>query len=569
MVNISDKQKFRWSSLLWLLIFFWYFSSLLQIYIVATGQSNSIGLRDSLLYSTLWLIPVLLFPQRTKLITAIIGLILWLSSAVALAYYVVYGQQFSQSVMFIMFETNTNEAGEFLTQYISFKVISILVIYSLIAFLLWRRVKPVYLPSPARWIVSLLVLTILFGIPYYNKGIKQDRPMNNVISYINSKLAYAAPWQFISGYFLYKNQLAVMEEIINDNNKIPPLTNLTDINGNQPRTFILVIGESTNRNRMSLYGYDRPTTPELDKLKQDYPDNLTVFSDVVTSRPYTIETLQQVLTFADQLNPDLYKTRPSVINMMKQAGFKTFWITNQQTMTERNTMLTAFSRQTDKQYYLNNDMAQSSRSYDDAVLAPFKEALADPAEKKFIVVHLLGTHMKYEYRYPQDKTIFTEKDSTVPAVLNDKAVDDYNSYDNAQHFNDYVVSSLIKDFDNTKENGFLVYLSDHGEEVYDTPPYQTVGRNEGSPTRAMYDIPFFIWRSPEWIENHPLNFADKVKRPYSIMDFIYTWSELVGINYDGLIPEKSLISDKYQPQKRYIGNPAEKGKLTLYDDLEK
>ncbi|MFO6427989.1 hypothetical protein ACLBOM_34695 [Escherichia coli] len=30
------------------------------------------------------------------------------------------------------------------------------------------------------------------------------------------------------------------------------------------------------------------------------------------------------------------------MNMMKQAGYKTFWITNQQTMTARNTMLTVF-----------------------------------------------------------------------------------------------------------------------------------------------------------------------------------------------------------------------------------
>lgn len=43
---------------------------------------------------------------------------------------------------------------------------------------------------------------------------------------------------------------------------------------------------------------------------------------MVTSRPYTIEVLQQALTFADQLQPELYKTHPSLINMMKQAGYK-------------------------------------------------------------------------------------------------------------------------------------------------------------------------------------------------------------------------------------------------------
>ncbi|WP_265497983.1 phosphoethanolamine transferase CptA [Providencia rustigianii] len=569
MVNSIKTGKFSWLSLFWLLIYFWYFSSLLQLYVVVTGQSNTIGLRDSLLYSSLWLVPALFFPRKIKLVAGLIGIVLWLSSVIALAYFVVYGHQLSQSVMFVMFETNTNEAGEFLKQYLSFKVVAVILAYTLGAILLWTRLKPVTLPVPARVIVSALVLTILFGVPYYNKAIKQQRPFENVVSYVNSKLAYAAPWQFVSGYFLYKNQLANMEELIRDNSKIPPLENFVDVNGNTPRTFVLVIGESTSRDRMSLYGYSRPTTPELDQLEKEYPDNLAVFNDVVTSRPYTIEALQQILTFASQTEPELFNSRPSIMNMMKQAGFKTFWITNQQTMTERNTLLTAFSRQTDKQYYLNNDMAQSSRIYDDVVLAPFKEALADPAEKKFIVVHLLGTHMRYEFRYPENKAIFSDKNSPVPANLKDDQIKDYNAYDNAQHYNDYVVSSLIKDFDASKENGFLVFFSDHGEDVYDTPPHEMLGRSEGKPSKVMYNIPFFIWQSPEWLQSHQFDLKDKADRPYSTMDFIYTWSDLSGLNYTGFEPQKSLINKDYQPQPRWIGDPENKSSLMLYDDLKK
>ncbi|AXH62573.1 phosphoethanolamine transferase CptA [Providencia huaxiensis] len=568
MGNTTHSEKFSWISLLWLLIYFWYFSSLLQLYVLVTGQSNSIGLRDSLLYSSLWLIPALLFPKKVKLIAGVIGIVLWLSSVVALAYFVVYGHQISQSVMFVMFETNTNEAGEFLKQYFSFKVLGVILAYTVVAIFLWTRLKPVTLPKPGRIGISLLILVILFGIPYYNKGIKQDRPIANVASYLNSKLAYAAPWQFVSGYLLYKNQLANMEELIRDNSKIPPLENFVDANGDTPRTFVLVIGESTSRDRMSLYGYSRPTTPELDELANDYPANLSVFNDVVTSRPYTIEALQQILTFATQTEPELFNSRPSIMNMMKQAGFKTFWITNQQTMTERNTLLTAFSRQTDKQYYLNNDMAQSSRIYDDVVFSPFKEALADPAEKKFIVVHLLGTHMRYEFRYPEDKAIFKDKDSVVPANLNDDEVKDYNAYDNAQYYNDYVVSTLIKDFDSSKENGFLVFFSDHGEDVYDTPPHKMLGRSEGKPSKVIYNVPFLVWQSPEWLSTHQFDLNDKTARPFSNMDFIYAWSDLAGLNYTGFEPEKSLFNEAFKPQPRYIGDPDNKSSLMLYDDLK-
>lgn len=229
----------------------------------------------------------------------------------------------------------------------------------------------------------------------------------------------------------------------------------------------------------------RPITPRLDALRKS-DTNLIVFNDV-----YTIELLQQALTFADQQQPDRYLTQPSLMNMMKQAGYKTFWITNQQTTTKRNTMLTVFSQQTDRQFYLNNQRTQSSRQYDDAVLTPFDEVLRDPADKKFIVVHLLGTHMKYLYRYPESYERFNDRKG-IPATLSDPQAETYNSYDNAVLYNDFVVDSLIETFARHEPNGFLLYFSDHGEDVYETPPHNVLGRNEGAPTRAMYTVPFIL-----------------------------------------------------------------------------
>ncbi len=219
-----------------------------------------------------------------------------------------------------------------------------------------------------------------------------------------------------------------------------------------------MIGESTQRERMSLYGYLRETTPELDALRKTDP-GLTVFNNVVASRPYTIEALQQALTFANEKNPDLYLTQPSLMNMMKQAGYKTFWITNQQTITARNTMLTVFSRQTDRQYYMNQQRTQSAREYDTNVLKPFREVLNDPAPKKLIIVHLLGTHIKYKYRYPEGQGRFDGITGHIPTGLNAKELEVYNDYDNANLFNDHVVASLIKDFRATAPDGFLLYFS--------------------------------------------------------------------------------------------------------------
>lgn len=560
------ETKFSWKALGWALLYFWFFSTLLQAIILLTGYSGTNGFRDSLLFSSLWLIPIFLFPGKTRIIAAVIGIVLWAASLATLCYFVIYGQEFSQSVLFIMFESNANEASEYMSQYFSLKIVLTAVAYTAVAIFLWSRLKPVYIPHLSRWLISFALLYGLILNPIVTGSVVGDKPLEKTLNGMASRMEPAAPWQFITGYYQYRQQLNSLNKLLNANNALPPLANLKDSSGDAPRTLVLVIGESTQRGRMSLYGYPRETTPELDALHKS-DKNLTVFNDVVTSRPYTIEILQQALTFANEKNPDLYLTKPSLMNMMKQAGYKTFWITNQQTMTERNTMLTVFSKQTDKQFYMNQQRTQSAREYDTNVLAPFKEVMADPAPKKLIIVHLLGTHIKYEYRYPEKWGKFDGKTDHLPAGLSQEQQDEYNAYDNANLYNDHVVASLINEYKATNPNGFLLYFSDHGEEVYDTPPHNIQGRNELAPTRHMYTVPFMLWTSDKWQAAHPRDFSQDVNRKYSSSELIHTWSDLAGLSYDGYDATRSITSPQFTPMTRWIGNPYKKNGLKDYDSL--
>ncbi|MBC6504211.1 phosphoethanolamine transferase CptA [Citrobacter freundii] len=565
-LQLQSKPAFSWKALGWALLYFWFFSSLLQAVIYFSGYSGSTGLRDSLLFSSLWLIPVFLFPNRIRIIAAVIGIVLWAASLAALSYYVIYGQEFSQSVLYVMFETNANEASEYLSQYFSLKIVLIALAYTAIAILLWTRLRPVHIPSPWRYLVSFALLYGLILHPMTVNTFIKQKPFEKTLDGLASRMEPAAPWQFISGYYQYRQQLTSLNSLLNENNALPPLANFKDSSGDAPRTLVLVIGESTQRGRMSLYGYPRETTPELDALHKSDP-NFTVFNNVVTSRPYTIEILQQALTFANEKNPDLYLTQPSLMNMMKQAGYKTFWITNQQTMTARNTMLTVFSKQTDKQFYMNQQRTQSAREYDSNVLAPFKEVLADPAPKKFIIVHLLGTHIKYKFRYPDGQGKFDNNIDNVPAGLSNDELEAYNDYDSANVYNDHIIASLIKDYKATDPNGFLLYFSDHGEEVYDTPPHKTQGRNEDSPTRHMYTVPFLLWTSEKWQAAHPRDFSQDVNRKYSSSELIHTWSDLAGFTYDGFDPTRAITNPQFKETTRWIGNPYKKNALIDYDSL--
>ena len=465
-----------------------------------------------------------------------------------------------------MFESNANEASEYLAQYFSMKLVLIALAYTAVAIFLWTRLRPVYIPSPWRFLISFALLYGLILHPLATGTLIKHKPFEKSLDSLASRMEPAAPWQFISGYYQYQRQLTSLNNLLNENNALPPLANFKDSSGDAPRTLVLVIGESTQRGRMSLYGYPRETTPQLDALHKTDP-NLTVFNNVVTSRPYTIEILQQALTFANEKQPDLYLTRPSLMNMMKQAGYKTFWITNQQTMTARNTMLTVFSKQTDKQFYMNQQRTQSAREYDSNVLAPFKEVMADPAPKKFIIVHLLGTHIKYKFRYPENEGKFDGNTDHLPPGLSEEERESYNDYDNANLYNDKVVATLIKDYKAADPNGFLLYLSDHGEEVYDTPPHKTQGRNEDSPTRHMYTVPFLLWTSEKWQAAHPRDFSQYVDRKYSSSELIHTWSDLARLSYEGYDPTRSVVNPQFKEITRWIGNPYKKNALIDYDTL--
>jgi len=557
--STKSAKGFDWAGLGWLFLFFWYFSGITQLLIQLSGTSGFSGFRQAFFMSALWLAPMLVFPRQTRVLAAVIGVVLWVCSMASLGYFFVYQQEFSQSVIFIMFESNISEAGEYLTQYFAWWIVLAFIAHTALAIFLWTRVRPVYLPRGQALLAATAILVAIVGYPLV-KQIARSETLADGIDRFETRIEPAVPWQMIVAYRRYTEQLDNMQGMLHSASQIPPLTNLKDAAAGQPSTLVLVIGESTNRQRMSLYGYPRATTPELDKLR----DQLAVFDNVITPRPYTIEALQQVLTFADEENPDLYLKTPSIVSMMKQAGYKTYWITNQQTMTKRNTMLTTFSEQADEQVYLNNNRNQNARQYDGDVLAPFSKALADPAERKFIVVHLLGTHMSYQYRYPPSFDKFTDREG-VPASISDDQLPTYNSYDNAVLYNDFVVSSLIKDYAKTDPNGFLLYLSDHGEDVFDSAGHSTLGRNEGKPTAPMYTIPFMAYASPKWRESHSWNFAGDLQRPYSSSQLIHTWADLAGLSSTELDRSKSLVSDSFKPRPLLIGDPYQRQQKPLID----
>jgi len=551
--------------LLWAYLFAAYFSLCYHIPIYATGMSGFIGLRETILMSLMWLVPILLAPGYTRQLLALSGLIMWPAAVISVFSFIIYGQEFSQSTIFIVFESNIAEGSEFVSSYWQWWFIPVLLVFSAIPVWMWRQARPLVIRRRKRFAYAALFTLIPF-FPFISTALtEEDTTLSDAVYHQMKRMEPAAPWNLVVGYAKYRQQMASMTALLEKNRQVKPLQELKAKVATLPDTVVLVLGESTNRQRMSLYGYHRPTTPHLDAMQAN--NELMVFRDVVTPRPYTIEALQQILSFAEPKNPELFFTKPNLLNMMQQAGYEITWITNQQTQTRRNTMLTTFSQLADHQVYLNNNRAQNANQYDEVVLPPFAETLKSDAAKKLIIVHLLGTHRAYEHRFPETYRQFNDT-LGVPEWVTPDLREDYNNYDNAILYNDKVVSSLIQAVQNQHDNSLLVYFADHGEEVYDYPGNLFAGRNEADPTSAMYTVPFIVWTSPAFRQTRDIDhWRSAADRPYSIAHFIHTFADMVGLDFAGMDERASLVSKNFQARPRLIGDPLNAQSLKRYSDV--
>ncbi len=79
----------------------------------------------------------------------------------------------------------------------------------------------------------------------------------------------------------------------------------------------------------------------------------------------------------------------------------------------------------------------------------------------------------------------------------------------------------------------------------------------------MYAIPFFIWHSSNWQEANKLAGQPILNRQYDNADFIYTWSDLVGLSYASYRDNESLLSKNFTKDTIFVGDPYGKKPLQI------
>ncbi len=330
--------------------------------------------------------------------------------------------------------------------------------------------------------------------------------------------------------------------------------------------MVLIIGESTQRNYMSLYGYPLKTTPNLDALAES--KDLFVFSDVISPHSHTDPSLAKALTFSNYENTQTkWFYKQNIIDIMKIAGYKTFWISNQEAISIYGNAPQAIASRADEKKYTSIMDSYSTFNLDGQILPLLHTLKAKQSQSKqdnnfsFYVLHLMGTHSGYANRYPSSFSAFSPQTLSKHSLdtmangtlLTSKQAKTKSTYINAILYNDYIVSEIIKSFKD--DEAIIFYFSDHGDEVYDFRDF--AGHSESMVSRYMLEIPFMIYITPKLRQTQP-KLLQQIKTaqnlPFMNDDFIHSFLDILGINTLDSDKERSIFSKEFNAKRaRLIG----------------
>ena len=339
---------------------------------------------------------------------------------------------------------------------------------------------------------------------------------------------------------------------------------------NRISNVVFIIGESLQRNFMSLYGYYLPTTPNLQALEQS--GNLIAFSDVVSPGAKTNDVLKYVLNFG---NYESEKQRPwsanlDIVNLARLANYETFWISNQERYGQWAVASGASAQMTDHSDFTNQiPVYKYAYSLDEVMLPSIKnfksgakrsplarkgessaaEVNGTQKKDKFFILHLMGSHPSYEFRYPKSFAKFSAADiSREP--LDEGQKKELAHYLNTVAYNDFIVSEIYKIF--ADDNTLIVYFSDHAQSLY-----QYRGKLiHGGINRFTLEIPLIFMASDKFKEQNAdlwARIAAAKNRPFLNDDLIHAIAEILEMtDLPEFDPARSVINADFNASRPRI-----------------
>ena len=356
-------------------------------------------------------------------------------------------------------------------------------------------------------IIGTLVLLITFcsyGYKYYNTDRPRFNPNGVRFTIDNSLKAF---WGYITiEYRNFPVKSYKSYEVINTNPEFK-----------EPINIVYIVGESANYRHMSLFGYERDTTPQLKNLVKQpniyYTKGISGAISTVASCKFMLNSLRE----SD--NP--IQAASDVTNLFKLAkenGFKTFYLSNQ---TEHLLGSISGIPYIDVLKTKDSDVKKSGEIIDDLLLEMIQSQTF--AEHNFIVLHQRCIHAPYIKAISKNfklKHKFTGSSNSI-----------IDEYDNAMLYNDYIISALFNHFNKQKTGKFyIIWSSDHNDLLGEKGLF---GHGHGVLDPITADIPVIVQTNDkDFLDNFK-----KIYRPnhYEITKYIarLLGYEIINSNEDG------------------------------------
>jgi len=321
-----------------------------------------------------------------------------------------------------------------------------------------------------------------------------------------------------------------------------------DLPGRQ--IFVLVLGEASRADHWQMYGYGRATNPKLETAT-----NLVRLSDIVTPWSASRMSVPIIVSRKKGTDPDGYFPERAIMRAFSEAGFATYWISNQIAFGGYDSPISVVARDADHVSFHNVADYTNPGSYDEVLIPPLKAAIDSGAQKLFVVLHTLGSHENYAYRYPDQFDVFKPSLKGVAHVDNNQpslAENIQNSYDNSVIYTDDVIAKVIEVLRSTGAVSTMWYVSDHGEDLINKSCSLT---GHGSGTDNNFRIPSVFWYSDSYADAFAANIEqlkEHAKERATTENVFESMIDMAGLDFPGHDRTWSLFSASWQQHPRIV-----------------
>lgn len=517
-----------------------------------------------------------------------------------------FGSVISPSMLMLVGETDSREAGEFLSTYLSLDVLSSPVAWIMLLFILHslvdlrkplcRLLKVDYAKLQARFHFGflrffhrymlypecgMLVLALLAWSVVTSWGNKRGmaRLMTaDTIGSIEHILTEPDHGEFYLPIYrlvfsVYSNHLASqqVDKCVAASKRV-----VVDSCSFRSPTIVLIIGESYSKAHCQLYGYPQKDTPRQRRLERG--GWLTKFNDVVSCWNLTSFVFKNVLSMHVVGEKGEWCDYPLFPELFRKAGYQVTFLTNQFLLAAGQAVYD-FSGG----FFLNDPVLSKAQfdlrntslhRFDEGLLSDYDNILNEGKinlkGNNLIIFHLIGQHVSYNTRYPKDRAKWHADD--YKELRPDIAGDHYRrrmiaAYDNACLYNDSIVTQIVKRFED--KDAIVVYMPDHGEEIFE-PGRDIICRNHSAAVdwplaHYEFEVPFWIWCSRKYAHREPEVFKaikDAKNRRFMTDALPHMMVWLAGISSKDYNDKYNLLSPNYDESRpRFLKNSVDYDKL--------